>query len=65
MSLTSTDSSSGDNTWFTPLEILEKLGRFDLDPCSMSFRPYSIAKKQLNMTKDSVVYLFLGQGVFL
>lgn len=50
-SLTSTDSRNGDNTWFTPLEIIDKLGRFDLDPCSMSFRPFTIAETTIEHDK--------------
>ena len=33
------------NTWFTPKNILDKLGKFDLDPCTESFRPFDTAKK--------------------
>ena len=40
-SFTSTDpvNHQGENTWFTPPLILENLGLFDLDPCSVSFAP--------------------------
>lgn len=34
------------NTWFTPIEIVRSLGIFDLDPCSQSFRPKCLAKKE-------------------
>ena len=50
-SFISTDSNNGDNTWFTPLEIIDKLGRFDLDPCSMSFRPFTIAERTIEHDK--------------
>lgn len=44
---TGTDPANhqSENTWFTPKEFLEKLGMFDLDPCTMSFRPFDIANK--------------------
>jgi len=32
------------NTWFTPAEIVEKLGPFDMDPCTQTFRPFDTAK---------------------
>lgn len=32
------------NTWFTPKNIISKLGYFDLDPCTQSYRPFDIAK---------------------
>ena len=31
------------NTWFTPPWILQRLGRFDLDPCTVSTRPFATA----------------------
>ena len=62
MTLTATDSRNGDNTWFTPLEILDKLGRFDLDPCSMSFRPFSIAEKTVEHDKGECGLSIPWQG---
>lgn len=49
MTFVSTDPQNhqGDNTWFTPKEILEGLGDFDLDVCSTKDRPFDIAKKHL------------------
>lgn len=34
------------NTWFTPYEIVRSLGSFDLDPCSQSFRPKKLARRE-------------------
>ena len=31
-------------TWFTPRELLDNLGNFDLDPCTQSNRPFDTAK---------------------
>lgn len=31
-------------TWFTPKGIIDKLGTFDLDPCTQKNRPYDTAK---------------------
>ena len=52
MSFNSTEvKKDKDNTWFTPKELLKDLGEFDLDPCSMSFRPFDIAKKTIEYDK--------------
>lgn len=37
------DKQAGEETWFTPKNILEPLGEFDLDPCTQSKRPFNIA----------------------
>lgn len=51
MSFTSTDlnSDSTEVTWFTPKEFIDNLGSkgFDLDPCTMSFRPFDIAQENI------------------
>ena len=31
------------NTWFTPREIIDSLGEFDLDPCTQTYRPFDTA----------------------
>jgi hypothetical protein len=36
-----------ENTWYTPKHIIEKLGSFDLDPCSNFARPFTFAKKTI------------------
>lgn len=35
------------NTWFTPGKIISSLCDFDLDPCTQSFRPHKLAKKEI------------------
>lgn len=49
MSFTSTEPASheSENTWFTPRELIDQLGEFDLDPCTVSFRPFDIAKNHI------------------
>lgn len=46
MSFTNTEPQShqGENTWFTPKQYIDALGPFDLDPCTVSFRPFDTAK---------------------
>jgi len=49
----STDPSShnSENTWFTPKKILSGIeGSFDLDPCTVSYRPFDIAR--INIEHD-------------
>lgn len=45
MSFVSTDppNHNSENTWFTPKKFIDVLGAFDLDPCTMSFRPFDTA----------------------
>lgn len=49
MSFTTTEpqNHNSENTWFTPKSLIEKLGDFDLDPCTVSYRPFNIAKKHI------------------
>lgn len=50
LSFTAGDPSSHEgitNTWFTPPEIVQPLGRFDLDPCTQSYRPFDTAVRHL------------------
>lgn len=35
------------NTWFTPKELIESLGEFDLDPCTEGFRPFDTAQHHI------------------
>lgn len=49
MSFVSTDpqSHNSENTWFTPIEF-SKIHPFDLDPCTVSYRPHDMAKNKRN-----------------
>jgi len=53
MSFTNTDpqSHSSENTWFTPKEFIDALGPFDLDPCTVSYRPFDTAKNHIEHDK--------------
>jgi len=52
-SFTKTDPQShqGDNTWFTPREIIDRLEPFDVDVCTVSWRPYDTAKRHIEHDK--------------
>lgn len=47
MSFTATEPQNhqSENTWFTPRIFIDSLGPFDLDPCTVSFRPFHTANK--------------------
>lgn len=47
-------ASDGKEEWLTPPELVEKLGRFDLDPCSPAteFRPYDNADRSYSLEDD-------------
>lgn len=47
--ITEPANHQSENTWFTPKSIIEKLGSFDLDPCTSIHRPFDIGK-------DSICY---------
>ena len=36
-------SHQGENTWFTPREFINALGPFNLDPCTVTYRPFDTA----------------------
>jgi hypothetical protein len=49
VSFTNTEPQNhmGENTWFTPKVFIDYLGPFDLDPCTVSYRPFDTAKKHI------------------
>ena len=53
MTFVATDPSShnSENTWFTPIEF-KKLGVFDLDPCTVSYRPHDMAVENFEYDKE-------------
>ena len=42
------------NEWLTPIEIINALGEFDLDPCSPINRKWDTAKKHINQIEDGL-----------
>lgn len=54
MSFVSTDphTHQGENIWFTPPELINKLGfLFDMDVCTVSYRPFDIARTNIEYDK--------------
>lgn len=43
-----------ENTWFTPKIFADKLGLFDLDPCTTSFRPHDTATEHIEHDRGGV-----------
>lgn len=64
MSFVETDPAShnGENTWFTPKEFIEKLGPFDVDPCTVSFRPFNTAAVHFEHDKGECGLVGTWQG---
>lgn len=64
MSFTSTDPQNhqGENTWFTPRRFIAILGPFDLDPCTVSFRPFDTAHRHIERDKGGCGLSFIWSG---
>lgn len=52
------------DTWLTPLGLLEKLGKFDLDPCCPPVMPWKTAKRMVCLPEDGLTVSWRGR-VFL
>ena len=61
MSLSSHQKSGGHDEWLTPPEILKKLGRFDLDPCSPIDRPWDTARAHFTKEDDGLSKDWIGR----
>ena len=57
-SFVSTDPNSheSENIWFTPPEIVKPLEDFDLDVCSVSYRPFDIARKHIEHDRGECAF---------
>jgi hypothetical protein len=53
---TNFDETKGEtsNIWFTPKYILESLDKFDLDPCTSTFRPFDTAHNHLTPAENGL-----------
>ncbi len=62
MSLSSHQSANMKNDeWLTPPDILQKLGEFDLDPCSPIFRPWNTAKIHYTIEDEGLSKIWFGR----
>lgn len=52
-----------ENCWFTPPEIMKNLGGlFDMDVCTMSFRPFDVAKVHVEHDKGQCAFQTKWKG---
>lgn len=53
MTFVATDPAGGqgENTWFTPQSIIQALGPFDMDVCTVSWRPFNTARLHIEHDK--------------
>lgn len=62
MGLSSHQSAKMKNDeWLTPPYILKPLGKFDLDPCAPSIRPWDTAKKHFTKEDDGLSQTWKGR----
>lgn len=54
-------SPMGKCEWLTPPEILRALGRFDLDPCASTNRPWPTAKRHFTIADDGLSQAWVGR----
>ncbi|MEF3081907.1 hypothetical protein V3391_06730 [Luteimonas sp. SMYT11W] len=53
---------AGTTTWLTPPEIIEALGRFDLDPCAAPEpRPWPTADQHIALPADGLAAIWAGR----
>jgi hypothetical protein len=51
----------GHDEWLTPPEIVERLGTFDLDPCSPIIRPWNTARQHYTIEDNGLSKQWLGR----
>ena len=54
-------SSTGKNEWLTPPCLLDRLGEFDLDPCSPVNRPWDTARHHYTVEDDGLRQPWFGR----
>jgi phage N-6-adenine-methyltransferase len=55
------DKEKYSDIWNTPLEIIQALGQFDLDPCSSEKRKWDTAKKHFTISDDGLKQQWEGR----
>jgi hypothetical protein len=51
----------GHDEWLTPPEIVERLGAFDLDPCSPVIRPWNTARQHYTIADNGLLKQWQGR----
>ncbi len=54
-------ANMGKDEWLTPPELIKKLGKFDLDPCSPINRPWDTAINHYNINDDGLIKEWKGR----
>jgi hypothetical protein len=49
------------DTWLTPIGIIQKLGKFDLDPCTPEIMPWETATKRYTKKEDGLIQDWEGR----
>lgn len=49
------------DVWFTPKNIIDSLGEFDLDPCTSMDRPWDTAKNHFTIDRDGLSQEWYGR----
>ena len=57
---TSFQKTAGSDEWYTPREIIDALGTFDLDPCAPERPPWPTAREMLDKRKDGLAHPWGG-----
>ena len=55
------DKEKYSDIWNTPIEIVNSLGQFDLDPCSSEKRKWDTAKKHFTILDDGLKQEWIGR----
>ena len=58
-------SANTTDEWYTPIEIVNALGSFDLDPCSPTHRLWDTAKRHITPEEDGLKTPWGGVRVWL
>ena len=61
MPFTDANKRGGTDDWYTPPEIVEGLGNFDLDPATGIHRPFDTAKRHLTVADDGLAQAWEGR----
>lgn len=54
-------NTTNNDEWLTPIEIIESLGKFDLDPCSPVVRPWDTASLHYTVHDDGLKQKWEGR----
>ena len=54
MNTTFEKSANTTDEWYTPKEIIDALGKFDLDPCAPIIRPWETAKNHFTIEDNGL-----------